>query len=283
MAPSDIYTFDALAESVAFAYDVGYSGKRFYLGPPPDSQSMPDLSYGWVNLAAFLAQSQSESILANSCDEYHQDSIDGLYPISNSCGQFGNDYQSYTCSSGADKAMECSVTSDMKVKASVSGKYADSLYEWYDFRPNFYCGPDEEYTGAYDPGTKVFQEGPFANRAGRKDVRGCCFWGRGALMTRGICMMGKWNYYLGKRAADEGRPSLYPDIDFCLNPAAVCDNFGRHPTIVWDVALFEWIERIQSNSDTFNYLEKLHEFVDGGFQDDSFILAVSRLVSSQTE
>ncbi len=29
---------------------------------------------------------------------------------------------------------------------------------------------------------------------------------------------GKLNYFLGKRAADEGRESRYPDVDFCKDP-----------------------------------------------------------------
>ena len=34
-------------------------------------------------------------------------------------------------------------------------------------------------------------------------------------MTKGPCTLGKLNYYLGSRAADEGRTALYPNIDFC--------------------------------------------------------------------
>jgi hypothetical protein len=29
---------------------------------------------------------------------------------------------------------------------------------------------------------------------------------------------GKLNYFLGKRAADDGRESRYPDLDFCKDP-----------------------------------------------------------------
>lgn len=46
---------------------------------------------------------------------------------------------------------------------------------------------------------------------------GCCWWGRGVFrnVTRGRCIFGQLNYYIGKRAATEGRPSLYPNVDFC--------------------------------------------------------------------
>ncbi len=40
------------------------------------------------------------------------------------------------------------------------------------------------------------------------------------------------NYYLGKRAADDGRDSRYPDIDFCKNPGAICDP-GGHVELKW--------------------------------------------------
>lgn len=168
---SNLYTWETLLQSVAYSYDVGYAGMRFYLGDrnqsDDDDESTIDLRYALVNIAAFLAQSQSEGIIANACDEYHSDSIDGKFPVSNSCGQFGGDY-SESCSSFAEKAMECPVVESMKATAVLSGKYVNSLY---DYRPNFYCGPEEQYTGAYDPDTMLFERGPSANQAGRTDVK----------------------------------------------------------------------------------------------------------------
>lgn len=122
---------------------------------------------------------------------------------------------------------------------------------------------------------------PVANKAGRTDVKGCCFWGRGALMTKGVCMLGKLNHWLGKKAHDEGRPALYPDIDFCQNPEHICNSIKRNPKIVWDIAFFEWIERIQSYDDgDFNYIEALNKFVEGGMHDGlSFMNAVSKILT----
>lgn len=85
--------------------------------------------------------------------------------------------------------------------------------------------------------------------AGRTDVEGCCWWGRGVIQTSGVWWafvwwmyasfymiiylitvnwstrfddtnsnFGKLNYFLGKRAADDGRESRYPDLDFCKDP-----------------------------------------------------------------
>lgn len=48
--------------------------------------------------------------------------------------------------------------------------------------------------------------------------------------TTGICNFGKLNYFLGKRAADEGRSSLFPDIDFCKDPEAICAN-AQYPQV----------------------------------------------------
>eukprot|EP00578_Thalassiosira_sp_NH16_P013194 CAMPEP_0181125170 /NCGR_PEP_ID=MMETSP1071-20121207/26891_1 /TAXON_ID=35127 /ORGANISM="Thalassiosira sp., Strain NH16" /LENGTH=815 /DNA_ID=CAMNT_0023210563 /DNA_START=54 /DNA_END=2498 /DNA_ORIENTATION=- len=282
MVLSDIYTFDSLIESVAHAHVYGHAGNKFYIGPAKisnieDDQSTADLRYGLVNIAAFLALSQTESISNNACDEYHMDSIDGKFPISNSCGQFGNNYQDYTCSDMAEKAMECPVSPDMDVTAVSSGRYASNPN--YGHRPNFYCGPGEWFTGAYHPDLMFLQEGPFANRAGRTNVKSCCFWGRGALMTKGVCMLGKLNHHLGAGAARDGRASIFPDIDFCANPGDICSKIRKYPTIIWDIAFFEWIERIQTYDDgDFNYIKRLHEFADGGMSDFTFIIKVSKIL-----
>ena len=41
----------------------------------------------------------------------------------------------------------------------------------------------------------------------------CCWWGRGSTQVKGVCMYGKLNYYIGARAKEEGRKSMFPDID----------------------------------------------------------------------
>ena len=193
MTLSDLYTFDALMESLAYAHEVGYAGKKFYIGPSAtdsninvnnnnadafenaqtvkesSSTTQPShmLKYGLVNLAAFLAQSLAESISNNACDEFHLDSIDGKYPLSNACGQFGNNYQEYICAK--DEGMECRVRTEMEIKAVGSGKYKG--------RPPFYCGPrsgeEKGFTGAYDPILdQVVNKIPYANAVNRTDVEG---------------------------------------------------------------------------------------------------------------
>lgn len=135
---------------------------------------------------------------------------------------------------------------------------------------------DETVTGHYDPmlasedrdGRLVNEEGNVVpSEFGRADVEGCYWWGRGALGTRGTCNLGKLDYYLEARAAREGRDARYPDADFCANPEAICADETRTMTMGmrWDVALFEWAERVQSYSDDagWNYVEELARFATG--------------------
>lgn len=108
----------------------------------------------------------------------------------------------------------------------------------------------------------------------------CCWWGRGSIRLRGTCSYGKLNYFVGKRAADEGRVSPYPDIDFCLVPQAVCSESERYPDLPWLTGLFVWTNKVQSyNKDGFNYMSRLRDFVDGGLRDTSFAVSVATIVA----
>ena len=92
---------------------------------------------------------------------------------------------------------------------------------------------------------------------------------------------GKLNYHLGARAAREGRPALYPDIDFCEFPQGVCSSDQTYGgQMQWTVGLFEWMDRIQTYSKNgWNYMDELKKFVDGGYTDFSFVDAVSGVVN----
>ena len=195
----------------------------------------------------------------------------GYYPISNACGQWGFSYTTspdpFTCPTG-EEMYQCDVDPKMEI-TSVSR----STFEG-DAPPPLQCFPrtnGKTYTGHWDPDPYgdapplvVEEEGNvIPSKFGRTDVEGCCFWGRGALHTRGVCSLGKLNYFLGARATQEGRESRYPDIDFCTNPEAICSDATRTMELRWDVALFEWVERIQSyNNDDldWNYIQELTKF-----------------------
>lgn len=114
----------------------------------------------------------------------------------------------------------------------------------------------------------------------------CCWWGRGTLQTRGVCQYGKLDYYLGARAAREGRPARYPHLDFCASPQSVCSDLPGDSAVEWITGLFRWIADVQSyasdnddGSAGWNYIQKLHEFVMGGMADGMFIRSVSSIVT----
>lgn len=174
--------------------------------------------------------------------------------------------------------------------------------------PPFQCNAAEDPAGYWDEATQlVYENTTFANSFGRTTTEGCCFWGRGALLTRGTvsivtccddgnshsllrpdasafmllqCNYGKLNFHLGAQAAAENRPSVYPDIDFCSTPQAVCSDESKEMRYV--AGMFEWIDRVQDYYDStldWSYRDELYKFVDSGLDDDSFIDSVSNIVT----
>lgn len=117
----------------------------------------------------------------------------------------------------------------------------------------------------------------------RTDVEGCCWWGRGVIQTSGPCNIGKLNYFLGKGASDRGADALYPSIDFCTTPGAICDP-NSPGAIKWIAGMFYWINSVQSyDQGGWNYLTELKKFVNGGLinpaTDAGFIHGVSGIVN----
>jgi len=270
----------------------GVAGKHFYLG---NSDPTNGHLYGLANIAAFIGQSMKETIQHDACDENSWDQYNDAYPLSNACGQLGQSYQDHRCPEH-QRHMECWVDPDMSIRATTHAK-------WYGAPGPLFCGPKEEYprTGIWDetyachnpsadpPETCNAYEDQKAgrydnsravpNRNGRTDVEGCCWWGRGVIQTTGVCHYGKLNYYLGKHAADDGRDSRYPNIDFCKDPGIICSS-KQHKELKWIAGMFYWIESLQTyNERGWNYMDELHKFVDGGMSDHSFINAVSGVVN----
>ena len=62
---------------------------------------------------------------------------------------------------------------------------------------------------------------------GRIDMEGCAHWGRGMLMTRTTCGIGRLNFLMGRRAYQEGRPSRYPDVGESPSPACFSSLVGE--------------------------------------------------------
>jgi hypothetical protein len=84
--------------------DIGYDNKHFYIGQQPNGDY--DIVSGLTNIAMFLSQAVVQSIQDDACDEHNIQKVNGDYPVSNSCGQFGLSYQDMNCT-GADADMTC--------------------------------------------------------------------------------------------------------------------------------------------------------------------------------
>merc|ERR1712150_231501 len=122
---------------------------------------------------------------------------------------------------------------------------------------------------------------PDFNQSERTDVEGCCWWGRGPIQTTGTCNYGKLNFYMGKRAADAGRPAIFPDVDFCKNPELICDPSGP-PQLKWVVGLFYWLNSVQKYEQRgWRYFDELKKWVDDGMNitDFGFLDGASGIVN----
>ncbi len=290
--PSTVYRYQGMIDALKYMYQDGVANLKFYMGEDGGENGV---TYGLVNVAAFLGQSMQESIQYDVCDENSWDLINGRYPISNSCGQLGQSYQDYKCPAG-EEDMACEIDPEMTLTATTHAK-------WYGAPAPMKCGPKSVYpqTGYWNyncqcnrpwanpPQLCTVYEGqqagceindePVANGSGRTDVEGCCWWGRGVIQTTGPCNFGKLNYYLGKRAADEGRPSRYPEYDFCKNPQLICSS-AQYPELKWIAGMFYWISSVQEyKEEGFDYYNALKDFVDTGMTSDAFIDSVSGIVN----
>ncbi|KAL7535108.1 hypothetical protein ACHAXR_010138 [Thalassiosira sp. AJA248-18] len=278
---SNDFSYMGFRSSLHTMITTGVSNQTFYIG---HSGVENGRAYGLVNIAAFLAMSVEDSIAHGSCDEVNQDIVGGLLPISNACGQNGMSYQDMTCPRG-EEMYTCEVDPTMRMVANNIDANARSGGGDGDIPPKpFYCGPTSDYEGGYTghwdyvSGTEVGQP-PVENGMERQDVEGCCWWGRGSIQIRGTCAYGKLNYHLGKRAHDEGRPSMYPDIDFCRDPQAICSH-KQYPDLKWIAGMFRWITEIQAyNQGEFSYMQRLIDFVDGGLRDWTFVHGLSGIVA----
>ena len=90
------------------------------------------------------------------------------------------------------------------------------------------------------------------------------------------------NYYMGKRGVNEGRDVLYPTLDFCKNPGAICEA-GAPPALKWIAGFSYWLNSVQSyvDADGWNYMSKLREWTAAGMDisDRSYIDAASGIVN----
>ena len=227
-----------------------------------------------------------------------------LYPMSSSCGQLGQSYEDYDCPDACpkDASMEITATTNAgwigappPLFCGPKAKYDDLGY-WnpmklctgpgntcegepfnypgqtagYHFSttedpkyPNFYyANPLPKADGSTQPAR--FDNLP------RTNVEGCCWWGQGVIQTTGRCNFGKLNKNLGTGAQD----ALYPDINFCTNPQALCDGPSE---LKWIAGIYFWIAEVESYKMFGSFLgtfiprtfkDEISDFVDMGCADD---------------
>jgi len=188
--PSTRYTYDMLMDALRIMAVQGCcrdDDLKFILYDEDEFLYM----YGLVNLAAFLSNAMVEAIQFDTCDELNEQQVAGRYAISNSCGQHGRSYQDETQSCGL---YACQVESTMEIVAVDTAMGVRSP-------PPFECregsGPGK-YSGYWDTQSgREIKATPYSNSLGRIDVESCCWWGRGALLTRNPCNIGKLDYFLG--------------------------------------------------------------------------------------
>jgi hypothetical protein len=261
--PSGWYEFDDFVQALRSLSVSGLGGGDvetfFYIGQTDNR----GVVHGLVNVAAFLSQASVIAIKYDACDEFNIDKTDltQKYAISNACGQWGRSYQDEVCT-GNSAYMTCDVDLDIQMTAVTSLNEERAS-------PAFYCKAKEsanDFTGHWDRSTGTLDEAfPFSNRRGRIDTAGCCWWGRGVLLSKGTCMYGRLNHFLGREAAAQGFLN-FVDVDFCAYPEIVCQGDSRN--LRWSVGLFEWADTVQTYQEPTSgaeYLNALDSFVEGGF------------------
>ncbi len=226
--------------------------------------------------------------------------LSAFYPMSSSCGQLGQSYEDYDCPDACPKDPSMDITATTNAAwigappplfCGPTEKY-NNLGYWNpmkfcegpdkscDGQPFNYPGqtagyhfstdadpkyPNEYYANPLPDADGNTQPARFENLP-RTNVEGCCWWGRGVIQTTGRCNFGKLNKNLGAGAQD----GLYPDINFCSNPQALCDGPSE---LKWIAGIFFWVSEVEpyqeSSFEIFDtYKDWVHNFVDFGCADD---------------
>jgi len=331
--PSTLYTWAGMTQAVRDTAVTGIGNSTLWVGEGNNHV------YGLVNIAAFLAQCMSETIVVNACDENNWsgqsvvDAVNGTkYSAASSCGQYGQSYQNYRCGAEdnelAGGQMECDVDPEMTIRAVTQAYWGGAparvfcapkskvpkTPRWDNFAPascnaevdvpfpddvdldTYFAyvnnaGTCKDYTGqrgggwtfdnCSEDGCENAPAPNYGHPDGRTDVEGCCWWGRGPIQTSGVCNYGKLNFYMGKRAADEGRDSIYPQVDFCKTPDLICDPNGP-AGLRWSVGFFYWLYQVQPyDTRGWKYMDELTKWVDAGMDTDdmSFLDGASGVVN----
>jgi len=164
----NLYTLEGFLSTVKVFAEGTVQGVYMYVGHDSNRNFR---RRGLVNVAAFLAHVKTVAVHDRMCDERNVDGIEKKYPLSNSCGQFGQTYQNLRCSA-TESFMECPPDPGMQVSAVAVSSKSDgggtsTASDAKNGPPEFFCGPRLyfPFTGYYDGETStVMNEEPFANR-----------------------------------------------------------------------------------------------------------------------
>ena len=118
----DSYRYFDFIKALGQMVDVGVEKSYFYIGQDyqpsrTEVAIMTDLKSGVFNVALFLTQAIVNSIREDACDEHNTQIVNGRFPISNSCGQYGISYQDLVCTDGNDIGKECPLDLSMSLTA----------------------------------------------------------------------------------------------------------------------------------------------------------------------
>lgn len=222
------------------------------------------------------------------------ENLAALYPMSSGCGQLGQKYAEYRCDDECPQDLNLELTATTNAAwigappplfCGPKSKY-DGLGYW---NPQQFCGGvdqtcvgepfyyDGQTAGVHIPVSEddrfpeFFYTNPLPDADGNTpnarspdafpatNVEGCCWWGRGVIQTTGRCNFGKLNKQIG---AGAGANALYPDINFCTNPQAICTGPAD---LKWIAGIFFWVTEPQTyDRDGYNFLEGIRDFVARG-------------------
>lgn len=103
------YHFSDFTESLRKMVDIGFDSNYFYIGQGQQNDNKAAEANGaaLINVGLFLAYAIEMSILDDACDEHNTQMVNGRYPVSNSCGQYGLNYQDMVCDDFLDAGKEC--------------------------------------------------------------------------------------------------------------------------------------------------------------------------------
>lgn len=316
--PSTVYRYQGMIDGLRYMYQNGVANLKFYMGEDGNENGhIYGLVNVAAFLGQSMQESIQYDVcdenswdlingrypISNSCGQLGQSYQDYKCPA-------GEEHMACEI----DLEMTITATTNAKwygapapLKCGPKSVYPQTGYWNYNCECNRPWANPPQLCTVYE-GQKAgceMNDEPVANGNGRTDVEGCCWWGRGVIQTTGKfeafqyvrnvrhlqsrelmlhetpgpCNFGKLNYYLGKRAADENRPSRYPNYDFCKNPQLICSS-KEHPELKWIAGMFYWMVSVQEHQeDGFDYITALKNFVDTGMSSDAFIDSVSGIVN----